>query len=73
MPAVLSDLIARGLMSLDDGFTSSTDSVSGFPVITVGHRVTSADVAEIWTGTDHLPWLVVATAPRAPAALHSAE
>lgn len=45
---VLADLTTRGLAQLDDSEASiRTDTVSGLPVISIGQRVTSADVARI--------------------------
>ncbi len=45
LSAVLAELAARGLAQLDTPLTISTDDRSGFPVISLGRTVTSADVA----------------------------
>lgn len=45
MSAVVAELTARGLGQLDDPVVVRTDEISGFPVISVGRRVTSEDVA----------------------------
>jgi len=47
LSATLADLAARGLGQLDEPVVVHTDAVSGFPVISVGRRVTSEEVAEI--------------------------
>lgn len=47
LSAVVAELAARGLGQLDEPLTVATDPLSGFPVISIGKRVTSADVAEI--------------------------
>lgn len=46
LSATLADLTIRGLASLGEPAKVSTDPVSGFPTLTLGHRVTAADVAE---------------------------
>ncbi len=46
LSATLADLTIRGLASLGEPATVSTDPVSGLPTLTLGHRVTAADVAE---------------------------
>lgn len=46
LSAVIADLAARGLASLDEPVEVTTDPVSGFPAITLGARITAADVAE---------------------------
>lgn len=46
LSAVVADLTVRGLASLDEPLRIDTDPVSGFPVVSLGRRVTSADVAE---------------------------
>jgi hypothetical protein len=43
---VLADLTTRGLAQLDAPVTLRTDPRSGFPVLSLGRRVTSAEVAE---------------------------
>lgn len=43
--AVLADLTARGLGRLDEPIVLRTDERSGLPVLSVGRRVTSHDVA----------------------------
>jgi hypothetical protein len=46
LSAVLAELTVRGLATLGEPIDVVTDSVSGLPVITLGRRLTSADVAE---------------------------
>jgi len=46
LSAVLADLTTRGLAQLDAPVTLRTDPRSGFPVLSLGRRVTSAEVAE---------------------------
>ncbi|MFT4189226.1 MAG: hypothetical protein QM621_11670 [Aeromicrobium sp.] len=46
LSAVLTDLTVRGLSTLGDPLTVATDPISQLPSITLGHPVTSADVAE---------------------------
>ncbi len=46
LSAVVADLTIRGLAALDEPVVVATDPVSGFPAITLGRRVTSADVAD---------------------------
>lgn len=46
LSAVVADLTIRGLASLGQVATISTDSVSGLPMLSLGIRVTSEDVAE---------------------------
>lgn len=46
LSATLADLTIRGLASLGEPAKVSTDPVSGLPTLTLGHRVTAADVAE---------------------------
>lgn len=45
LSSVVAELTARGLGQLDAPVVVRTDEVSGFPVISVGRQVTSADVA----------------------------
>lgn len=45
LSAVVADLAARGLGQLDQPVVVGTDETSGFPVITIGRRVTSDQVA----------------------------
>lgn len=45
LSATLAELTARGLSQLDEPLSISVDERSGFPVLSVGRRVTSADVA----------------------------
>ena len=45
LSAVVADLTVRGLCQLDVPVTIATDERSGFPVISVGRRVTSEQVA----------------------------
>ena len=46
LSATLAYLMIRGLASLGEPATISTDPVSGLPMLTLGRRVTSDDVAE---------------------------
>jgi predicted transcriptional regulator len=46
LSAVVADLAVRGLAALGEPVTVSTDPVSGFPAVTLGRRITSADVAD---------------------------
>lgn len=46
LSATLADLTIRGLASLGEPATISSDPVSGLPALTLGRRVTSDDVAE---------------------------
>ncbi len=46
LSAVLAELTTRGLATLGEPVCVSTDPVSGFPAITLGHEVTTAEVAE---------------------------
>ena len=45
LSAVVADLVVRGLGQLDQPVMISTDERSGFPVIAIGRRVTSEQVA----------------------------
>ena len=45
LSAVIADLTIRGLSQLDEPVVVRTDERSGFPVISVGRRVTSEQVA----------------------------
>ena len=45
LSAVVADLAVRGLGQLDQPVVIATDEQSGFPVITIGRRVTSEQVA----------------------------
>lgn len=45
LSSVVAELATRGLGRLDEPVVLSTDPVSGFPVLTLGRRVTSEDVA----------------------------
>jgi len=45
LSAVIADLAIRGLATLGDPVTVATDPTSGFPVISLGRTITSADVA----------------------------
>ena len=46
LSATLADLTVRGLASLGEPATISTDPISGLPALTLGHRITAAQVAE---------------------------
>lgn len=45
LSATLAELTTRGLSQLDEPIVVRTDAASGFPVLSVGRRVTSDDVA----------------------------
>ena len=45
LSAVVAELTARGLGQLDELVVVHSDPVSGFPVVSLGRRVTSEDVA----------------------------
>jgi len=45
LSAVVADLTIRGLSQLDEPVVIGTDEQSGFPVISLGRRVTSEQVA----------------------------
>ena len=45
LSSVIAELTARGLGQLDAPLVVRTDPRSGFPVLSVGRRVTSQDVA----------------------------
>ena len=45
LSAVIADLTVRGLGQLDQPVVVGVDETSGFPVITIGRRVTSEQVA----------------------------
>jgi hypothetical protein len=45
LSAVVAELAARGLIHLGEPATIAVDERSGFPVVSVGRRVTSDDVA----------------------------
>ena len=49
LSATVSELTARGLGQLDEPLRISIDPVSGFPVVSVGRRVTAEAVAEALT------------------------
>lgn len=46
LSATIAELTARGLAQLDEPITISTDARSGLPVLSLGRRITSAEVAE---------------------------
>ena len=46
LSSVIAELTVRGLTQRDEPVEVATDPASGFPVISVGRRVTSAEVAE---------------------------
>lgn len=46
LSAVIADLTVRGLAALGEPVTVSIDPISGFPAVTLGRRITSADVAD---------------------------
>lgn len=43
--ATVAELTVRGLSQLDEPVLISTDDRSGFPVVSVGRRITAEDVA----------------------------
>ncbi|MBK5305933.1 MAG: hypothetical protein JJD92_04515 [Frankiaceae bacterium] len=45
LSATLAELTARGLGQLDEPVVVRTDGTSGFPVVSIGRRLTSDDVA----------------------------
>lgn len=45
--AMVAELTARGLAQLDEPLTVLRDEMTGLPVISLGRRVTSEQVAEI--------------------------
>lgn len=45
LSATVAELTARGLSQLDEPVMVRTDSLSGFPVLSVGRRISSGDVA----------------------------
>jgi hypothetical protein len=45
LSSVVAELTVRGLSQLDEPVLISTDERSGFPVVSVGRRVTSEQVA----------------------------
>jgi hypothetical protein len=45
LSAVVAELTARGLIQLDEPATIDVDERSGFPVVSVGRRITSDEVA----------------------------
>lgn len=45
LSSVVADLTIRGLAQLDAPVALATDERSGMPVLSIGRRVTSADVA----------------------------
>lgn len=47
LSAVLSELVARGFAQSDEPLRVDISQTTGLPVISIGHRVTSEDVAEI--------------------------
>lgn len=47
LSAVLVDLTARGLAQLDEPVQLRVDRRSGFPVVSIGRKVTSDDVAAV--------------------------
>jgi len=45
LSATLAELAARGLNQLNEPLTASVDERSGFPVLQLGRRITSEEVA----------------------------
>ncbi|MGA7836043.1 MAG: hypothetical protein WCA31_12615 [Acidimicrobiales bacterium] len=46
LSTVVADLAVRGLAALGESLELATDPTSGFPVITLGRRITTAEVAD---------------------------
>lgn len=46
LSTVVAELAMRGLATLGEPLELATDPTSGFPVITIGQRITAAEVAE---------------------------
>lgn len=46
MSVVIADLTVRGLSQLDEPVSVLTDPVSGYPVVSIGRRVTAAEVSD---------------------------
>jgi hypothetical protein len=46
LSTVVAALAVRGLAALGETLEVTTDPISGFPVITLGRRITSAEVAD---------------------------
>jgi predicted transcriptional regulator len=46
LSTVVADLAVRGLAALGEPLEVTTDPTSGFPVISLGRRITSAEVAD---------------------------
>lgn len=47
LSATVAELTMRGLAQLDEAIEVTIDRRSGFPVVSLGRRVTSADVAKM--------------------------
>ncbi len=47
MSAVIADLTVRGLSQLDEPVSVRTDPVSGYPTLSIGRRVTAAEVSDL--------------------------
>ena len=47
LSATVAELTSRGLSQLDEPVVVRSDAATGFPVLSVGRRVTSEDVADI--------------------------
>jgi hypothetical protein len=50
LSATVAELTTRGLGQLDEPVVIRTDPTSGFPVLSVGRRITAADVAAALDG-----------------------
>lgn len=46
MSVVVADLTIRGLSQLDEPVSVLTDPVSGYPMVSIGRRVTAAEVSD---------------------------
>lgn len=47
MSVVIADLTVRGLSQLDEPVSIQTDPVSGYPIVSIGRRVTDAEVSDL--------------------------
>ena len=47
LSSVLSDLVVRGLAQLDEPVVVERDAATGFPILSIGRRLSSADVAAL--------------------------
>lgn len=47
MSVVIADLTVRGLGQLDEPVSVLTDPVSGYPMVSIGRRLTAAEVSDV--------------------------